>query len=45
MAIGNSIAPVFGFTGKVVMVTGGSRGLSYEMVEVLAQCGADAWIT
>jgi NAD(P)-dependent dehydrogenase (short-subunit alcohol dehydrogenase family) len=33
--------PLFDFSGKVVLVTGGSRGLGYEMVKAFAQRGAD----
>ena len=33
--------PLFDFTGKIAMVTGGSRGLGYEMVKALAERGAD----
>lgn len=33
--------PLFDFTGKVILVTGGSRGLGYEMVKAFAQRGAD----
>ncbi len=33
--------PLFDFTGKVALVTGGSRGLGYTMVKALAQRGAD----
>lgn len=33
--------PLFDFTGKVALVTGGSRGLGYRMVKALAERGAD----
>lgn len=33
--------PLFDFTGKVVLVTGGSRGLGYQMVKAFAARGAD----
>lgn len=33
--------PLFDFTDKVILVTGGSRGLGYEMVKAFAQRGAD----
>ena len=33
--------PLFDFTGKVVLVTGGSRGLGLQMVRAFAQRGAD----
>jgi NAD(P)-dependent dehydrogenase (short-subunit alcohol dehydrogenase family) len=36
--------PLFDFTGKVALVTGGSRGLGYEMVKAFAQRGADVII-
>ncbi len=36
--------PLFDFTGKVALVTGGSRGLGYQMVMALAQRGADVVI-
>ena len=35
---------LFDFTGKTVLVTGGSRGLGYEMVKAFAQQGADTII-
>jgi NAD(P)-dependent dehydrogenase (short-subunit alcohol dehydrogenase family) len=33
--------PLFDFTGKIVLVTGGSRGLGYQMVKAFAERGAD----
>ncbi|WP_374526952.1 SDR family NAD(P)-dependent oxidoreductase [Novosphingobium sp.] len=36
--------PLFDFTGKVVLVTGGSRGLGYQMVKAFAARGADVVI-
>lgn len=33
--------PLFDFSGKVALVTGGSRGLGYQIVKALAQRGAD----
>jgi NAD(P)-dependent dehydrogenase (short-subunit alcohol dehydrogenase family) len=36
--------PLFDLTGKVVLVTGGSRGLGYQMVRAFAQHGADVII-
>lgn len=35
---------LFDFTGKTVLVTGGSRGLGYQMVKAFAQQGADTII-
>ena len=35
---------LFDFTGKVALVTGGSRGLGYQMVKALAERGADVII-
>ena len=36
--------PLFDFTSKVVLVTGGSRGLGYQMVKAFAERGADVII-
>lgn len=36
-----SIDPLFDFTGKIALVTGGSRGLGYQMVKAFAERGAD----
>lgn len=33
--------PLFDFSGKVILVTGGSRGLGYRMVKAYAERGAD----
>jgi len=38
------MADYFDFSGKVVLVTGGSRGLGYEMVKAFAASGADVVI-
>jgi NAD(P)-dependent dehydrogenase (short-subunit alcohol dehydrogenase family) len=37
--------PLFDFSGKVVLVTGGSRGLGHEMVKAFSERGADVVIT
>lgn len=37
--------PLFDFTGQVVLITGGSRGLGYQMVKAFAERGADVVIT
>jgi NAD(P)-dependent dehydrogenase (short-subunit alcohol dehydrogenase family) len=39
-----TLDPLFDFTGKVVLVTGGSRGLGYQMVMAFAARGADVII-
>ena len=36
--------PLFDLTGKVALVTGGSRGLGYQMVRAFAEHGADVII-
>lgn len=36
--------PLLDFTGKVILVTGGSRGLGYQMVKAFAERGADVII-
>lgn len=36
--------PLFDLTGKVALVTGGSRGLGYQMVKAFAERGADCII-
>jgi NAD(P)-dependent dehydrogenase (short-subunit alcohol dehydrogenase family) len=33
--------PLFDFSGKIILVTGGSRGLGYQMVKAFAERGAD----
>ncbi len=38
------IDPLFDFRGKVALVTGGSRGLGYQMVKAFAARGADVII-
>jgi NAD(P)-dependent dehydrogenase (short-subunit alcohol dehydrogenase family) len=38
---GTGMDPLFDFTGKVILVTGGSRGLGYQMVKAFAERGAD----
>ena len=40
-----TIDPLFDFSGKVALVTGGSRGLGYHMAKALAARGADAIIS
>jgi NAD(P)-dependent dehydrogenase (short-subunit alcohol dehydrogenase family) len=39
-----SIDPLFDLTGKVALVTGGSRGLGHQMVRAFAEHGADVII-
>lgn len=37
--------PLFDFTGKIALVTGGSRGLGYQMVKAFAERGADVIVS
>jgi NAD(P)-dependent dehydrogenase (short-subunit alcohol dehydrogenase family) len=39
------MANLFDLTGKVALVTGGSRGLGYQMVKAFAANGADVFVT
>jgi NAD(P)-dependent dehydrogenase (short-subunit alcohol dehydrogenase family) len=39
------MSDLFDLTGKVVLVTGGSRGLGYQMVKAFAAHGADVFVT
>jgi len=39
-----TLDPLFDFSGKVALVTGGSRGLGYRMVRAFAERGADVII-
>ena len=39
-----ALDPYFDLTGKIALVTGGSRGLGYEMVRAFAERGADTVI-
>ena len=39
------MADLFDLSGKVALVTGGSRGLGYQMVKAFAAHGADVFIT
>ncbi len=36
-----ALDPLFDFSGKTILVTGGSRGLGYRMVKAFAERGAD----
>jgi NAD(P)-dependent dehydrogenase (short-subunit alcohol dehydrogenase family) len=44
MTEGNHADPLFDFTGKIALVTGGSRGLGHRMVRAFAERGADCVI-
>src|SRR6195256_3321792 len=43
--LSRSMTDLFDLTGKVALVTGGSRGLGYQMVKAFAGQGADVFIT
>lgn len=40
-----ALDPLFDFTGKNVLVTGGSRGLGHQMVKAFAERGADVIVS
>src|SRR5262245_44539692 len=40
-----SMTDYFDLSGKVALVTGGSRGLGYHMAKAFAEAGADVFIT
>ena len=42
---GRQMSDLFDLSGKVALVTGGSRGLGYQMVKAFAAHGADVFIT
>ena len=39
------MSDLFDLSGKVALVTGGSRGLGYQMVKAFAAHGADVFVT
>src|SRR5882757_3043960 len=43
--LSRAMTDLFNLAGKVALVTGGSRGLGYQMVKAFAAHGADIFIT
>src|SRR5271169_2995485 len=43
--LSRAMTDYFDLGGKVALVTGGSRGLGYQMVKAFAASGADVFIT
>src|SRR5438477_10894092 len=43
--LSRAMTDLFDLTGKVALVTGGSRGLGYQMVKAFAAHGADVFVT
>src|SRR5258708_18418095 len=43
--LSHAMSDLFDLSGKVALVTGGSRGLGYQMVKAFAAHGADVFVT